>query len=138
MQCEGFPFETQVEIERFVLPMRASTYYALCGKRARNPRLVAFFNIRRAARPEFSGRGALAAANSRARWVLVDGCPVLSVHCSFGLALHMGQRTDKIRRNVSFSGFTQVLFRIARWKDVQSCSWDFNCPKTGASHPSKF
>ncbi len=103
-----------------VFPARVSNY-VLCGKRARNPRFVAFFRIRRAAWLEVSGRGALAAANSRARCVLVEGCPVLSVHGSFGLALHMGQRTDNIRRNVSFSVFIPPLFRIAGSKDVQSC-----------------
>jgi hypothetical protein len=43
-------------------------------------------------------RETLAAAKSLLRWVLVDRCPVLNVHFSFGLAPHMGQRTDKICR----------------------------------------
>ena len=51
------------------------------------------------------------------RCVLLDGCPVLSVHFSFGLAPHMGQRTDNICPNVSFSGFTPILFNIGKGRD---------------------
>ena len=45
----------------------------------------------------------------------MDGCPVLSVHLCFGLAPHMGQRTDKICPSVSFPGFTAPLFNIAEF-----------------------
>src|ERR1700690_3904943 len=79
-------------------------------KNRRRPRLVIAFRIRRVDWPELSGRETLAAASSRLRCVLLDGCPVLSVHFSFGLAPHMGQRTDNICPNVSFSGFTPILF----------------------------
>ena len=72
--------------------------------------------------PEFSGRETLAAASSRFRCVLMDGCPVLSVHFWFGLAPHMGQRTDNICLNVSFSGFTAILFSIASVRNGQSLS----------------
>jgi len=85
----------------------------LCWKRTRRPRLIAAFRTRRAAWPEFSGREILKADNSRSRCVLVDGCPVLSVHFFFGLAPHMGQRTDNICPNVSFAGFRPILFNIA-------------------------
>ncbi len=89
----------------------------LCWKRTRRPRLVADFRIRKAAWPELSGRETLAAANSRLRCVLFDGCPVLSVHFSFGLAPHIGQRTDNMCFNVSVSGFTAILFNIAGLKN---------------------
>jgi len=59
----------------------------------------------------------------------MDGCPVLSVHFSFRLARHLGQGTDNIRFNVSFSGCTPILFSINHWSDGQFCSSDFNCPK---------
>jgi hypothetical protein len=85
----------------------------LCWKRTRRPRLIAAFRTRRAAWPEFSGREVLKADNSRSRCVLVDGCPVLSVHFFFGLAPQMGQRTDNICPNVSFAGFRPILFNIA-------------------------
>jgi hypothetical protein len=83
------------------------------------------FRIRRAAWPEFSGRATLAAARSLSRWVLREGCPVLSLHFSFGLAPHIEQRTDNICRNVSFPGFTSTLFNIANLPDGQSCSLGF-------------
>jgi len=92
---------------------------------------VTAFRIRRADWPEFSGRETWAAASSRSACVLMDGCPVLSVHFSFGLAPHLGQRTDNIRPNVSFSLFTPTLFSINNWIDGQFCSLDFDCPKAG-------
>jgi hypothetical protein len=88
------------------------------------------FRNRAALRMEFSGGGTLAAASPRARCVLADGWPVLRVHCSFGLARHMGQRTDSMCRNVS-SGFTPVLFNIAILRDGQSCSRQFNFTQNG-------
>jgi hypothetical protein len=97
----------------------------------RKPRLSADFRIRRADSPEFSGRETLAAASSRLRCVLADGCPVLKVHFSFGLAPHMGQRTDNIWSSVSFSGFTAILFNIANRRDVRSCFWVFNQLRNG-------
>jgi hypothetical protein len=33
---------------------------------------------------------------------LIDGWPVVNVHCSFALALHTGHRTESIRFNVSW------------------------------------
>jgi hypothetical protein len=110
-------------------------------KIVRKPWFATLFRIRRAAWPELSGSGALAAANSRARCVLTHGCPVLRVHRSFGLALHIGHRTDNIRRKVSFSASTLLLFGSAGLKDVQSCSVVFIRAKTGtdtaAIPPSK-
>jgi hypothetical protein len=50
---------------------------------------------------DLSGRGILAAANPLSRWVLFDGCPVVIVHFSRGLALHTGHGTDNIRFCVS-------------------------------------
>ena len=64
----------------------------------------------------------MAAARPRARCVLADGCPVLIVQRSFGLARHMGQRTDNMCRRVSFPGSIPVLFNNANMKDGQSCS----------------
>jgi hypothetical protein len=78
----------------------------------RRPRLVIAFRIRKTASPELSGRAYLAAARSRSRWVLAEGCPVLAVHWAFGLAPHIGQRTDKICFKVSFPGFTTTVFRM--------------------------
>jgi hypothetical protein len=98
----------------------------------RRLRLIKLLRTRRTAWPEVSGRETLAAAISRSRCVLVDGCPVLSVHFCFGLAPHMGQRTDNICPNVSLPGFTPTLFNIANWRDGQSSSmWDLNCLETG-------
>ncbi len=102
--------------------------FYLCWKRTRRLRLVIDFRIRTTAWPGLSGRATLAAARSRSRWVLVEGCPVLSVHFAFGLAPHIGQRTDNMCRNVRFSGFTPILFNIANLTDGQSCSWNFNWP----------
>jgi hypothetical protein len=65
-----------------------------------------------AAWAEFSGRRTFPAADSRARCVLTDGWPVLSVHFSLGSARQVGQRTDNICRTVS-SDFTLALFTIA-------------------------
>ncbi len=56
---------------------------------------------------------------------------MLSVHFCFGLAPHLGQRTDNIRPNVSFSRFTAILFNINIRNDGQFCSLDFNYPKAG-------
>jgi len=72
----------------------------------RRPRLVIAWTILKTAWPELSGRAYLAAARSRSRWVLAEGCPVLALHCSFGFAPHIGQPTDSICFNLSFSGFT--------------------------------
>jgi len=38
----------------------------------------------------------LLAAKLLSTWVFAEGCPVLNLHFSFGLALQTGQRTDKI------------------------------------------
>ena len=57
---------------------------------------MTFFRTRIVACIKFSGRETLAAACSRARCVFAEGCPVVRVHCSFGLARHIGQRTDKM------------------------------------------
>lgn len=100
----------------------------LCWKRRR---LVSFFRTRTAAWPKLSWPATLAAAR-RARCVLADGCPVLSVHFSFGFARHIGQRTDNICRNVRSSGFTRTLFSIAHVRNGQSCSLGVSIrPKTG-------
>src|SRR2546425_5084369 len=64
--------------------------------RMRKPRLVAVFRVRSVACTKFSWQPVLTAARLRARCVFTQGFPVLSVHFSFGLALHTGQRTDKI------------------------------------------
>ena len=64
----------------------------------------------------------MAAASPRARCVLADGCPVVRVQRSFGLARHIGQRTDNMWRWVSFPGSISVLFNNANMKDGQSCS----------------
>lgn len=56
---------------------------------------------------------------------------MLSVHFCFGLAPHMGQRTDNICPNVSFPGCTAILFNIANLKDGQSCSARFQQPQNG-------
>ena len=94
----------------------------LCWKRTRSPRVMAVFKTRRAAWLEFSGPELLAANSSRSRCVLRDGCPVLSLHFSFGFAPHMGQRTDNICPNVSFPDFTPLFISIANLRDDQSCS----------------
>src|SRR5579863_9638795 len=101
----------------------------LFWKRARRPRAVISFTMRRPDWPKFWGGGSLAAASSRSAWVLIDGCPVLSVHFSFVLARHLGQGTDKIRFNVSFSGCTPLLFSINNCSDGQFCSFRLQCPK---------
>jgi hypothetical protein len=44
------------------------------------------------------------------------------VQGSFGLARHMGQRTDNMCRGVSFATSTLVLFNIADVRDGQYCS----------------
>jgi hypothetical protein len=41
---------------------------------------------------------------------------VLAVHGCFGLAPHMGHRTDNICFKVSFSGFTTTVFSMVDWK----------------------
>ena len=69
--------------------------------RVRKPRFVSPRKKRRAARSALSGGGALAAARARSRCVLFEGCPVVRVHFSFGLALHAGHGTDNIRLCVS-------------------------------------
>jgi len=79
--------------------------------RTRRPRLVSALRDRKAAWPELSGRGALAAARPRSRCVLSDGCPVVSVHFSFGLALQTGHRTDSIRLCVSGPVPTPISIR---------------------------
>jgi hypothetical protein len=66
---------------------------------------------RTAARPRLSGAAASAAASFRARCVLTHGCPVVRVHRSFGLARHIGQRTDKMRRKLSFSVVTFIILQ---------------------------
>jgi hypothetical protein len=43
---------------------------------------------------------------------------VVSVHCSFGLALHMGQRTERMCRKVRGSEFTLIVSNIVRF-----CGW---------------
>lgn len=42
---------------------------------------------------------------------------MVSVHCSFGLALHMGQRTERMCRNVSVSGLIVRVFDIILPRD---------------------
>src|SRR5580698_7033534 len=103
----------------------------------RRPRLVIALRIRRSASPAFSGRAYLAAAMSRSRCVLAEGCPVLAVHGALGLAPHMGQRTDNICFKVSFPGFTATLFNMVGRKDGQSCSRDFRTvPKWEGAKPT--
>ena len=89
-----------------------------CENRTRKPRPIHAFRDRRAVRLTPSGRETLAAANSRSKWVFCDGCPVLSLHLSFGLAPHIGQRTDSICPKLRLSGFTSLIIRhrgLARW-----------------------
>jgi hypothetical protein len=83
----------------FILFLKHVTY--LWWKSARKPLAASARRERSAAEPELSGRGALAAATARSACVLIDGWPVVSVHCSLGLALHTGHRTDNIRFKVS-------------------------------------
>ena len=78
-----------------------------CENRTRKPRPIHVFIDRKAVNPEPSGRETLAAAKSRSRCVFCDGCPVLSLHLSFGLAAHIGQRTDNICPRLRFAGFTR-------------------------------
>jgi hypothetical protein len=73
---------------------------------------------------KFSGRDTLPAATVRARWVLMHGCPVVSVHFSPGLARHIGQRTDNICRSESVAVFTLRLFDLDRPIDGELCSFD--------------
>jgi hypothetical protein len=47
---------------------------------------------------------------------------VLAVHLAFGLAPHMGQRTDNICFNVSFPGFTTIVSSMVGLRDGQSSS----------------
>jgi len=106
-----------------------------CWKSTRRP-LVAALRIRTIACPAFSSeQDPLAAASSRSRCVLLEGCPVLSAHFCFGAAPHIGQRTDRICRNESFSGFTPVLFNSSSSADSHSCSvvpaWNSNWPTKG-------
>jgi hypothetical protein len=68
---------------------------------ARKPLAASACRKWNAAELELSGRGALAAATARSACVLIDGWPVVSVHCSLGLALQTGQRTDNMRFNES-------------------------------------
>lgn len=75
-----------------------------------------------AAKPDFLSRGAFAATRARSRWVLFDGCPVVSVHLCFGLALQTGQGTDKIRFCVSCPVSTPTVSTIANSGDGQFCS----------------
>ncbi len=107
----------------------------LWSNRIRRPRLVSARRDRRKVRPELSGRGALAAARPRSRCVLSDGCPVVRVHLSFGLALHTGHRTDIIRfcESCPVSTFHSVHHRdFRRWSillfspplDVSAPKWE--------------
>ena len=50
---------------------------------------------------------------------------MLRVHLAFGLAPHMGQRTDNFCRNESCAGFTSTLFDIGSLIDGQFCSLNF-------------
>lgn len=50
---------------------------------------------------------------------------MLRVHLAFGLAPHMGQRTDNFCRSVSFPAFTPALFDIGTLVDGQICSLNF-------------
>ncbi len=90
--------------------------------RTRKPRLVPCFRSRKARCPRLAGGGTLAAARVLARCVLTLGCPVLRVHCSFGLARHIGQRTDRMCRSVRCSMATFPLFDAARRINGQLCS----------------
>ena len=49
---------------------------------------------------------------------------MLAVHWAFGLAPHMGHRTDNFCFKVSFPDFTTIVFSIGGWSDGQSCSED--------------
>ena len=65
----------------------------------RNPRLLAFFNLRKKLSAIVCGGPALAAARLRERCVFSEGCPVLNVHLSSGFAPQDGQQTDKLCRS---------------------------------------
>jgi hypothetical protein len=92
-------------------PFHLRSYF--CWKKDRMPRPVAVFSVRRASSPKFSGQATFAAACCRARCVLAEGCPVVKVHCSLAFALHIGQRTDKICRNVNIPFLlTSKVFNI--------------------------
>jgi hypothetical protein len=84
-------------ILQFILFLKHISYL---GNSVRKPLEASSCRERSAAWPELSGRGALEAASARLECVLSDGWPVVSVHCSFGLALHTGHCTDNIRFNV--------------------------------------
>ena len=89
------------------------------------------------ARPKLSGLGTLAAASVLARCVLTHGCPVVSVHGSFGFARHIGQRTDRICRSVSCSVFTTTIIRqdaFDRWSIV--LGWWFSASKNRLNRES--
>lgn len=49
---------------------------------------------------------------------------MLAVHLAFGLAPHIGHRTDSICFKVSFAGFTAIVFTMVVLRDGQSCSGD--------------
>jgi hypothetical protein len=55
---------------------------------------------------------------------------VVSVQRSLGIALHTGQRTDKIRFSVSASG-TPLLFNMANCKDGRFCSFECEVSQNG-------
>jgi hypothetical protein len=57
---------------------------------------VAAFSIRNVLWLKLSGRGALLAAKLLSMCGFKEGCPVLNLHFSFGLAAQTGQRTDSI------------------------------------------
>src|SRR4051812_7769370 len=87
---------------------------------------------RRAVRPEPSGRETLAAANSRSVCVFWEGCPVLSLHLSFGLAPHIGQRTDNICPKVRFPGFQRLVIRhLGNWRLMNLALRDLACFQNG-------
>ena len=50
---------------------------------------------------------------------------MLRVHLAFGLAPHMGQRTDNFCRSVSVPAFTPTLFDIGSLVDGQIYSLNF-------------
>jgi hypothetical protein len=48
------------------------------------------------------------------------------VHCSLGLALHTGHRTDSIRFNVSCPVFTSTVFNVAALRDMVNPAFSFD------------
>lgn len=123
-RSENRPFCFNARISRLQADLVGQDQHSyLRSNRTRRPRLLSALRDRRKASPEFPGGGALAATRPRSRCVLSDGCPVVRVHLSFGLALHTGHRTDSSAsvKDDLFPRF--VVFIVAAFEDGQFCSF---------------